>query len=130
MAQYSVMLKFCPRSLFQLEHSFVRPYATVTISTSRANPRFSTDFLMSDLIHDFIFDTARRTPAAEALVYASARLDYQALAGTVRGAAGALLDSGIERGERVAIYLEKRIENVAAMFGAALAGAVFVPVNP
>jgi acyl-CoA ligase (AMP-forming) (exosortase A-associated) len=85
---------------------------------------------MSDLIHDFIFDTARRTPDAEALVYAAARLDYRELADTVRGAAGALLDTGIARGERVAVYLEKRVENVAAMFGAALAGAVFVPVNP
>lgn len=85
---------------------------------------------MSDLIHDFIFDTACRTPDAEALVYASTRLDYRALADTVRGAAGALLEAGIGRGERVAVYLEKRVENVAAMFGAALADAVFVPVNP
>jgi acyl-CoA ligase (AMP-forming) (exosortase A-associated) len=85
---------------------------------------------MSDLIHDFIFATAHRTPEAEALVYGAARLDYQALAASVRGAAGALLGAGIERGERVAVYLEKRVENVAAMFGAALAGAVFVPVNP
>jgi acyl-CoA ligase (AMP-forming) (exosortase A-associated) len=87
-------------------------------------------FNMPDLIHDFIFDAAQRTPAAEALVYGAARLDYRALAGAVRGAAGALLGAGIGRGERVAVYLEKRIENVAAMFGAALAGAVFVPVNP
>jgi acyl-CoA ligase (AMP-forming) (exosortase A-associated) len=85
---------------------------------------------MSDLIHDFIFETARLTPAAEALVYAAERLDYQTLADTVRRAAGALLDTGIAPGERVAVYLEKRVENVAAMFGAALAGAVFVPVNP
>ncbi|MFC0250915.1 acyl-CoA ligase (AMP-forming), exosortase A system-associated [Massilia consociata] len=85
---------------------------------------------MPDLIHDFIFDSARRTPAAEALVYGARRLDYAALATAVEQAAGALLGAGIGRGERVAIYLEKRIENVAAMFGAAAAGAVFVPVNP
>jgi len=30
----------------------------------------------------------------------------------------------------VAVYMEKRIENVAAMFGASAAGCVFVPVNP
>jgi acyl-CoA ligase (AMP-forming) (exosortase A-associated) len=86
--------------------------------------------IMPDLIHDFIFDAARRTPGAEALVYGAERLDYAALAASVRGAAGALLEAGVKSGERVAIYLEKRIENVAAMFGAALAGAVFVPVNP
>ncbi|MFC5460200.1 acyl-CoA ligase (AMP-forming), exosortase A system-associated [Massilia niabensis] len=85
---------------------------------------------MADLIHDFVFDSARRTPAAEALVYGGTRLDYAALAAGVEGAAGALLDAGVQPRERVAVFLEKRIENVAAMFGASSAGAVFVPVNP
>jgi len=85
---------------------------------------------MSDLIHDFIFTSAQRTPAAQALVHGDVRLDYAALAEQVRRAAAALLGAGLERGERVAVYLEKRVDNVAALFGAALAGAVFVPVNP
>jgi acyl-CoA ligase (AMP-forming) (exosortase A-associated) len=85
---------------------------------------------MSDLIHDFIFDSARRTPAAEALVHGAERCSYAELAALVRQVAGVLLDSGVGRGERVAVYMEKRIENVAAMFGAAAAGCVFVPVNP
>jgi acyl-CoA ligase (AMP-forming) (exosortase A-associated) len=85
---------------------------------------------MPVLIHDLIFDTAGRTPQASALAYGDERLDYAALAGAVRAAAGALLAAGTGRADRVAVYLEKRIENVAAMFGASLAGAVFVPVNP
>ena len=85
---------------------------------------------MADLIHDFLFDSARRTPDAEALAYGPARLDYAALARAVEHAAGALLEAGVQPRERVAVFLEKRIENVAAMFGASLAGAVFVPVNP
>jgi acyl-CoA ligase (AMP-forming) (exosortase A-associated) len=85
---------------------------------------------MSDLVHDLIFTAARRTPGAEALVYGSERLDYATLDAAVRGAAAALLGAGIGARERVAVYLEKRIENVAAMFGASAAGAVFVPVNP
>ena len=87
---------------------------------------------MSELIHDFIFRSARRAPQAEALVYGERRLDYAALAGVVNAAAQGLLAPaiGLGRGERVAVYLEKRIENVAAMFGAAAAGGVFVPVNP
>jgi len=85
---------------------------------------------MADLIHDFIFAAARRSPAAQALVDGSRRLDYAALAGAVELAAGAFLAAGVRRRERVAVYLDKRIENVAAMFGASLAGAVFVPVNP
>jgi acyl-CoA ligase (AMP-forming) (exosortase A-associated) len=85
---------------------------------------------MSDLIHDFIFISARRTPSAQALVHGDVRLDYAALADHVRRAAQIFLGAGLRRGERVAVYLEKRIDNVAAMFGASLAGAVFVPVNP
>jgi acyl-CoA ligase (AMP-forming) (exosortase A-associated) len=85
---------------------------------------------MSDLVHDFIFASARRTPGAAALAYGPAPLDYAALADTVDRAAQALLGCGLGRGERVAVYLEKRIENVAAMFGASRAGGVFVPVNP
>ncbi len=85
---------------------------------------------MSDLIHQFIFRSASRTPAAEALVYGAQRLDYATLSGAVRAAAAAFLGQDLGRGERVAVYLEKRIENVVAMFGAGAAGGVFVPVNP
>jgi acyl-CoA synthetase (AMP-forming)/AMP-acid ligase II len=85
---------------------------------------------MSDLIHDFLFQSALRTPSAPALVYGQRRLDYEALARLVTHAAQGLLALGLQRSERVAVYLEKNIENVGAMFGAAAAGGVFVPVNP
>jgi acyl-CoA ligase (AMP-forming) (exosortase A-associated) len=85
---------------------------------------------MSDLVHDLIFTTARRLPAAEALVSGDERLDYAGLEGAVRGAAAMLLGAGVQPRERVVVYLEKRIETVVAMFGASAAGAVFVPVNP
>ena len=85
---------------------------------------------MSQLVHDLLFEAARRAPGAEALVHGARRLDYAALAEVVRGAAGALLRQGLGRQERLAVYLEKNPENVTAMFGAAAAGATFVPVNP
>ncbi|QCP14834.1 acyl-CoA ligase (AMP-forming), exosortase A system-associated [Pseudoduganella umbonata] len=85
---------------------------------------------MSDLIQDFIFRSAGRNPGAEALVHGSRRLNYGELAELVQRTAAALLASGLERGERVAVYMEKNVENVGAMFGAAAAGGVFVPVNP
>ncbi len=85
---------------------------------------------MSDLVHDLIFTSARRNPAAQALAHGAERLDYAGMARAVRDAAASLLAAGIGRRERVAVYLEKRVENVCAMFGASAAGAVFVPVNP
>ncbi|MYM75850.1 acyl-CoA ligase (AMP-forming), exosortase A system-associated [Duganella sp. FT134W] len=85
---------------------------------------------MPQLIHECIFESARRVPERQALSYQGVGLNYGALAQMVRQAAYAWLNHGLGRGERLAVYLEKREEAVAAMFGAAAAGAVFVPVNP
>ncbi|MDY7544700.1 acyl-CoA ligase (AMP-forming), exosortase A system-associated [Glaciimonas sp. CA11.2] len=85
---------------------------------------------MTNLVHEFIFHAASASPDAEALVYQGHRLGYAGLATQVDAMAQLLLELRINAGERVAIYLEKRFEAVVGMFGAAAAGAVFVPVNP
>jgi acyl-CoA ligase (AMP-forming) (exosortase A-associated) len=85
---------------------------------------------MNHLIHDSLFDTAARTPDAEALAYGERRCSYAQLAAQVQAVAALLLRTPLEAGARVAVYMEKRVENVVALFGAAAAGCVFVPVNP
>ena len=57
-------------------------------------------------------------------------MDYAELAGLVQDTARGLLALGLNRTERVAVYLPKRLEAVAVLFGTALAGGVFVPINP
>ena len=71
---------------------------------------------MSLRTSDFIHASAIRTPDAEALVFQDRRLSYAELAREVETWSGALLALGIAAGERVAIYLEKRIEAVTAMY--------------
>ena len=44
--------------------------------------------------------------------------------------AQALIAAGIERGDRVAIYMTKRVEAVAAIYGVLKAGAAYVPLDP
>ena len=85
---------------------------------------------MSLFVSDFIHASAVRAPDAEALVFGERRLGYAELAREVEIWSQALLATDIAAGERVAVYLEKRVETVAALFGAADAGLVFVPVNP
>jgi acyl-CoA ligase (AMP-forming) (exosortase A-associated) len=84
---------------------------------------------MADLVHELIFKSAERFPDAEALVHRKSRISYSMLAREVGSAARALLALGLDSGERVGVYLEKRPETVIALFGAAAAGAVFVPIN-
>src|SRR5665647_3571902 len=57
-------------------------------------------------------------------------MSYAALADEVMYAANLFLGLGLDRRGRVAVYMEKRIDTVVALFGAAAAGGVFVPINP
>jgi acyl-CoA ligase (AMP-forming) (exosortase A-associated) len=84
----------------------------------------------STLLPEMIALTAHRTPQAIALTSAGFNLSYPELSARVDLFASGLLGLGLKRGERVAIYLEKRFETVIASFGAPAAGAVFVPINP
>ncbi len=82
------------------------------------------------LLHELLALSAQRTPQAVALTYGDAHLGYANLDTRVKQFAAGLMGLGLARGERVAIYLEKRFETVVASWGAPAAGAVFVPVNP
>jgi len=84
----------------------------------------------STLLHELITMAAHRTPQATALTYGAVHLNYADLSAAVKQLASGLMGLGVARGERVAIYLEKRFETVIASFGAPAAGAVLVPVNP
>lgn len=85
---------------------------------------------MVDLFHDLIRNSAAMRPEAEALLYQQETLTYTRLAEQIERTAQGFSALGLHRGDRVAIYLEKRFESVIAMFAATRAGGVFVPVNP
>ena len=82
------------------------------------------------LLHELPLLAAQRAPESVALQDDGAAIGYGQLASDIRRFASALSALGVGRGERVAIYLEKRRETVIASFGAPAHGAVFVPINP
>jgi len=82
------------------------------------------------LLPELIARAAERTADSPALTYAAQTMSYGALQQAVAAFASGMVGLGLQRGERIAIYLEKRFETVIASFGAAAAGCVFVPVNP
>lgn len=84
----------------------------------------------SSLLHELLSRSAHRMPDSIALTYGPNQMSYQELHQATSQFASGLMQLGIARGERVAIYLEKRFETVVASFGAPAAGAVFVPLNP
>ncbi|WP_066341984.1 acyl-CoA ligase (AMP-forming), exosortase A system-associated [Azohydromonas lata] len=82
------------------------------------------------LLPDLITRAAQRCPQAGALSHDGGQLSYAALQAQVQGFAAGLMALGLQRAERVGIWLEKRFETVVASFGAPAAGGVFVPLNP
>lgn len=85
---------------------------------------------MIHLIHDLITASAERRASECALVCRNERITYGTLERLVDSTASGLVGAGLDRGDRVAIYLSKQAENVLGMFGTAKAGGVFVPINP
>ncbi len=79
---------------------------------------------------DFIAQQAKQGGDAPALLFKEQTLSYRDLQETVQQFANGLLARGTGPGERVAVYLPKQPETVSSLFGAAVAGACFVPVNP
>jgi acyl-CoA ligase (AMP-forming) (exosortase A-associated) len=85
---------------------------------------------MARLLHELVLEAAQTAAERPALRHQSQTWTYATLAEQIGRCAAALVSLGLGRGERLAIYLDKRFETVAAAFGAAHAGCVFVPVNP
>lgn len=84
----------------------------------------------STLLHELVSCSAERNESSPALTYGKQSLSYGELQQAIAGFASGLISLGLARGERVAIYLEKRFETVVSSFGAPAAGGVFVPLNP
>ncbi len=84
----------------------------------------------STLLPHVLECAARRWPSSPALTFGEKTLAYDALFTDTERVACGLQALGLGRGERVGVYLEKRLETVVASFAVPLAGAVLVPVNP
>jgi acyl-CoA ligase (AMP-forming) (exosortase A-associated) len=82
------------------------------------------------LLHELAFRQADIAPDRPALSSAGLTWDYGTLASAVREFSAAMVGLGLQRSERLGIWLEKRFETVVASFGAPAAGGVMVPMNP
>ncbi|CAN7688746.1 long-chain fatty acid--CoA ligase [Pseudorhodoferax sp. LjRoot39] len=74
--------------------------------------------------------SAARYPDKPALVFFDRVTPYAALAAQVEALAGALAALGVQRGDRVALFMQNCPQLVVAHFAILRANAVVVPVNP
>lgn len=84
---------------------------------------------MDYLIHHMLRASSEQFPEKEALVHKDQRLSYETLSARVDALAQGLIDLGIQRGDRVGIFLETSVEQVVSIFGTSRAQGVFVPMH-
>ena len=81
-------------------------------------------------LHDLLRNSVERDPAAVAIVDGSAEYTYEDLERESNSLGAALVTAGVEKGDRVGVYLEKSWEAIVSMLAASRIGAAYVNVNP
>ncbi len=82
------------------------------------------------LIHEYLSQTAERYPDKIAVVCAKTRISYETLNRRAKNFAAFLLTQDLEKGDRVAVFIDSSIDAVVAIFGILQAGGCIVVVNP
>jgi amino acid adenylation domain-containing protein len=85
---------------------------------------------MAESLPRLIDSAAERHPQRQAIGYLDSSLSYAELAERSNQLANVLLEDGVKKGDRVGIYMDKRLETAVAMYGIMKAGAAYVPVDP
>ena len=81
-------------------------------------------------VHHLLRNAAERDPDRVAIVEGGVEHTYEELARCTDALCAALVDEGVQKGDRVGVYMEKSWEVVVAMLAASQAGAAFVNINP
>ncbi|MEU5639576.1 FadD3 family acyl-CoA ligase [Streptomyces milbemycinicus] len=84
---------------------------------------------MRETIPALVRAAAERYGDTEAVVEGRTRISYAELGERVERAAAACLASGVETGDRIAIWAPNTLDWIVAALGAVTAGGVLVPVN-
>lgn len=82
------------------------------------------------LLHHFLETSSRQLPGKTALVCDGQRYSYVEIDRMATRLAAFLQRCGVQRGERVAIFMDNSVESVVGVYAALKVGAVFMPVNP
>ena len=84
---------------------------------------------MGFLLQHFLTESAERQPAHEAVRMGTVSLSYDELERRTNQLARALSALGVQRGDRVGLYVQKSMASVMGVFGIMKAGACYVPID-
>jgi amino acid adenylation domain-containing protein len=81
-------------------------------------------------LDDLLTASADARPDAPAVIHGDREISYGELHDLAGRLAGLLGELGVRPGDRVALFLDKSVEAIAAIYGVLRAGACYVPLDP
>ena len=94
------------------------------------------DFFRADIdipeipFGEMLWETAQRFPEKEAVIFQGQKISYRELDGLTNSFANALSGLGVNKGDRVALYMTNRPEYIVSFYAIARLGGVATPMNP
>src|SRR5689334_3402383 len=85
---------------------------------------------MRYLVNHLLEASAATHPQAIAAVDGERTITYAQLDTQANAVANLLIAAGVRRGDRVALYLDKSLESILAVYGILKTGAAYVPLDP
>jgi long-chain acyl-CoA synthetase len=82
------------------------------------------------LLGEALLNTANLYPNKTAIIVKEKEYSYDLLCESSRNLALYLIEAGVQKGDRVAIYLDNSWESIVSVYGVTLSGAVFLFINP
>ncbi len=82
------------------------------------------------LLHHFLEKSAEKFSAKTALICEGNGFTFRELNEMANRLANAMINKGVKKQDRVAIFLENSMEAVVSIFGILKAGAIFIVINP
>ena len=82
------------------------------------------------LLGEGLLASASKHPTKTALVFRDKEYTYAQLKNSAVSLASSLRDMGLEKGDRVAIFINNSFPCAVAIYAASLAGGVFIVINP
>ncbi|MBN1464147.1 acyl-CoA ligase (AMP-forming), exosortase A system-associated [candidate division KSB1 bacterium] len=84
---------------------------------------------MVRVLHDILTESIAKGPDKQAVFFKEQSMTYDQVGANVRSLASYLIAHGLQKGDRVAFWMEKRFEEVISIFAISMSGAVNVPIR-
>lgn len=82
------------------------------------------------LVNHFLSNSQKKFPDKHALICPEGRYSYNKINEKVKKVSNLLLNTNLNKSDRVIIYLENSLESVISIFGILEAGGIFLVINP